>query len=79
MGVDGVENGFGQRVGFQQASELEQRGGIRCGLPAQINPDKTSESLALRPIPGLHPGYMDGTLMVLYRRNHVPGGTYFLP
>lgn len=47
MGVDGIEDGFGQLVRFQQAAELEQCRGIRRCFPRQVDPDKAPDGLAV--------------------------------
>lgn len=47
MGVDGREDGTRQLVSFQQTAELEQRGGVRCRLTAQVYTYKTANRLAV--------------------------------
>ena len=43
MRVDGIEDGFGELVRFQQTAELEQCRGIRCRFPRQVDPDNGLE------------------------------------
>lgn len=47
VGVDGGKDALGQSVGFEQAAEPEQGGGIRGGFPVQINANEGSNGLAV--------------------------------
>jgi hypothetical protein len=44
--VDGVKDGLGQMLRLEQTPKLQQCGGVWCGFPIQINPDKTPNGLA---------------------------------
>ncbi len=44
--IDRLKDRFGQMLCLEQAPKLQQRGGVRCRLPTQINPDKTPNGLA---------------------------------
>lgn len=46
-GVDRLKQGFGQLLVFQQATELEQSGGIRGAFLAQIDADEAANRLAV--------------------------------
>lgn len=47
MDVDGGEDGGGQFLIFQQASELQQGGGIRRSFARQVDADETADGLAI--------------------------------
>ena len=57
MGVDGCKDSLRQTVGFQKAPKLEQGGGIRALLPAQVHPHESPEWPDCRKwcLPLLHP------------------------
>lgn len=46
-GVDGVKDALSQLVGFQQAAELEQGGGIRGTFPSQVYANEAADGLAI--------------------------------
>jgi len=45
--VEGGEDALGQPVGFEQAAELQQRGGVGCGFPQQIDTNETPNRLTV--------------------------------
>ena len=45
VGIDGGKESFAQVVGFEQAAEFQQRGGIGHARGGQINPRKPSQCL----------------------------------
>jgi len=47
MNIDRRKNALGQLVLFQQATELEQGGGVRCAFPGQVNADEAPDGLAV--------------------------------
>ena len=83
VGVDALEQLLGELVRFEQAAELEQRGGVGHGLAGEVNADELAERLAvvdgvfhgfvsqaepeLQAVHAQHPGHADG------RAAHTPG------
>ena len=47
MRIEGAEDDVGQLMGLQQTAELEDSGGIRCGLACQVDADKAADGLAV--------------------------------
>lgn len=47
VAVNGVKHGASQFVRFQQASKLEQGGGVRSRFPAEVDADKAADGLAV--------------------------------
>ena len=47
MGVDRIEDGFGQLVFFQQVTKFQQSRRIRCRFPIQINTNKAANGLTI--------------------------------
>ncbi len=45
--VDGLENGAGQIMGFEQSAKPQQRGGIRGGFAVEVYADKVANGLAV--------------------------------
>ena len=56
MNVDGGEDTRGELMGFQEATELEQGGGIRCAFPRQIDADETADGLTV--VEGVFRGFI---------------------
>ena len=45
--IDFGKDAFGQLVFFEQPAEFQQGGGVRCGIPGQINAHKSPDGLAV--------------------------------
>jgi hypothetical protein len=47
VGVDVIEDGFGELMAFEQVTEMQQGGGVGCGIPGEVNADETADGLAV--------------------------------
>lgn len=47
MGVDGVEDGFGELMLFEQVAKLQERGSVGRYIAGEINTDETADGLAI--------------------------------
>lgn len=47
MGIDGIKDGFGQPVRFQQAAILQEYLGVRGRFAAQVDPHNAADGLAV--------------------------------
>src|SRR5664279_545784 len=47
MSIDGVEDGLGELMAFEQVPKVQQSSSIRGRFPAQVDADKSANSLAV--------------------------------